>query len=433
MILKMSVIPSLTSMTATKKKINGVFYVGSVIAAAAIILIAASVMGSALITPHQVIASIEDTIEEGEGERVAVGGILDGNLTVSVNQFSPAAVEIQTGESVTFYAPENSTEVHNVVIDMSNGTIISGNELPFILPQEVDPEQQLELAPPFNFGEFIIQEQQPDGRQAIITLNKAAYYPTVADQANNTRYLIDVEEHEQLVEEARQQGFFEPQNLSANYTMNGTETIVTSGIILDVGGFDALFAEEEGLFEEEGEVSAENTTAAPTTPIPPAEIGEENAICSILNSMAHEIIHYQQWLIDPNFDEEKAEVEAENESTKLVDDYYGISFINEIIVHQKIWTIENEKGVPTTICDGEESMPFWSSELRTEDFIKSVDFYREFHILEISLIDFVNRWLPNLEKDELIVGTNLKGKYLIGIDWNPQELLEQIRNEMNVY
>src|SRR5918999_5028665 len=267
MILKMSVIPSLTSMTTTNKKINGVFYVSSVIAAAAII-IAASVMGSALLTPQQVLASIEDTMEEGERERVAVGGILDGNLTVSVNQFSPAAVEIQSGESVTFYAPDNSTEVHNVVIDMSNGTIISGNELPFILPQEVDPEQQLELAPPFNFGEFIIQEQEPDGRQAIITLNKAVYYPTVADQENNPRYLIDVEEHEQLTEEARQQGFFEPQNLSANYTMNGTETIVTSGIILDVGGFDALFAEEEG--------EAANMTAA-TTPIPPAETGQENA------------------------------------------------------------------------------------------------------------------------------------------------------------
>src|SRR5918999_149009 len=282
MILKMSVIPSLTSMTTTNKKINGVFYVSSVIAAAAII-IAASVMGSALLTPQQVLASIEDTMEEGERERVAVGGILDGNLTVSVNQFSPAAVEIQSGESITFYAPDNSTEVHNVVIDMSNGTIISGNELPFILPQEVDPEQQLELAPPFNFGEFIIQEQEPDGRQAIITLNKAVYYPTVADQENNTRYLIDVEEHEQLVEEARQQGFFEPQNLSANYTLNGTETVVTSGIILDVGGFDALVAEEEGeaanmtAVTDATDTNATTTTEAATSPIPPAEIGQENA------------------------------------------------------------------------------------------------------------------------------------------------------------
>lgn len=105
--------------------------------------------------------------------------------------------------------------------------------------------------------------------QAIITLNKVVYYPSVADQENNTRYLIDVEEHQQLVEEARQQGFFEPQNLSANYTLNGTETVVSSGIILDVAGFDALFEEEEG--------EAANTTATTTTPIPPAEIGQENA------------------------------------------------------------------------------------------------------------------------------------------------------------
>ena len=267
------------SMTTTKKSNNSAFYVSyvSYVIAAAAILMAAGVTGSALLTPHQAIASIDNTIEEVE--RVSVGGILNGNLTVSVNQFSPAAVEIQTGESVRFYAPDNSTEVHNVIFDMTNGSTISGLELPFILPQGADPEQ-LELAPPFNFGESIIQEQ-PDGMQAIISLNKGAYYPTVADQENNTRYLIDVEEYQQLIEEARQQGFFEPQNLSANYTMNGTEAIVSSGIILDVGGFDALFEEEEG---EEANMTAANdaidinaTTDAATTPIPPAEIGQENA------------------------------------------------------------------------------------------------------------------------------------------------------------
>jgi plastocyanin len=267
-------------MTATKNT-NGLFHVSYVIATAAI-LMAAGITGSTLLTPHQVLASIQDTIEaEGEGERVSVGGILDGNLTVSVNQFSPAAVEIQTGESVTFYAPENSTEVHNVVFDMTNGSTISGLELPFIVPQGTDPEQ-LELAPPFNFGEPIIQEQ-PDGREAVITLNKGVYYPTVADQENNTRYLIDVEEHEQLVEEARQQGLFEPQDLSANYTMNGTETIVTSGIILDVGGFDALFEEEEGGAANTtaaADATGTNATAA-AAPIPPAEIGQENATAAV--------------------------------------------------------------------------------------------------------------------------------------------------------
>jgi plastocyanin len=258
----------------TTKKNNSAFYVGSVIAAAAI-LTAVGVTGSTSLTPQQVAASIDNTIEEEE--RVSVGA---GNITESINQFFPAAVEIQTGESITFYAPQNSTEVHNVIFDMTNGSTISDLWLPFILPQGADPEQ-LELAPPFNFGESIIQEQ-PDGRQAVISLNKGAFYPTVADSENNTRYLIDVQELQQLTEEAMQQGLFEPPNLSANYTINGTEAIVSSGIILDVRGFEAL--------EEEGEVSAANMTAVTTnatddtnatavitTPIPPEETGQENA------------------------------------------------------------------------------------------------------------------------------------------------------------
>ncbi len=188
-------------------------------------------------------------------------------------------MEIQRGESVTFYAPQNSTEVHNIIFDLSNGSIISSLELPFILPEGSDPDQ-LELVPPFNFGDSIIIEQ-PDGRESIITLNKAAFYPTIADSENNTRYLLDVEELQQLTEETTQQGSFEPLNLSANYTMNGTETIVSSGIILDVSGFQAL--EEEVSAANITATTTTNTTdsnatAVITTPIPPTETRQENTM-----------------------------------------------------------------------------------------------------------------------------------------------------------
>ncbi|MFU2018538.1 hypothetical protein ACM6Q7_26490 [Peribacillus butanolivorans] len=49
-----------------------------------------------------------------------------------------------------------------------------------------------------------------------------------------------------------------------------------------------------------------------------SERGEEDAVFTILNSMAHEIIHYQQLIEDRDFDED----EAENTSTILVDNYY---------------------------------------------------------------------------------------------------------------
>ena len=235
---------------------------GCVIAAAAI-LIAAGVTGSAFLTPQKVTAST-DTIEEEE--RVSVGG---GNMTISVNQFSPAAVEIQTGESVTFYAPQNSTEVHNVIFDLSNGSTISDILLPFTLPSGISAEQaeSLQLAPPFNLGEPITQNMY-DGTQAIIGANKVAFYPAIVDQDNNTRYLIDQEELQQQTEQAMQQGLFEPPSLSANYTMNGTEAVVSSGIILDVSGFEAL---EEGG----GEVSAVTTNDTNTNATAVTEEGGE--------------------------------------------------------------------------------------------------------------------------------------------------------------
>src|SRR5215203_2357972 len=324
----------------TMRENNSAFYVGSVIAAAAII-IAAGVTGSALLTPQQVTAST-DTIEEEE--RVSVGG---GNMTISFNQFSPAAVEIQTGESVTFYAPQNSTEVHNVIFDLSNGSTISDILLPFTLPSGISAEQagSLQLAPPFNLGEPITQNIS-DGIQAIIGANKVAFYPAVVDQENNTRYLIDQEELRQQTEKAMQQGLFEPPSLSANYTMNGTEAVVSSGIVLDISGFEDLEGEgggggggevpplqypilndftvtfeEPGTYEyfcafhpgmygivtvagEEGEAAGEraevsaanmtttttndtntNATAVTTTPIPPEETGQENATATAASNV----------------------------------------------------------------------------------------------------------------------------------------------------
>ena len=241
-------------MTAKKekKKNNSTFYLLSALAAAAI-LMTACVTGSVLFMPRHVIASIDNSIEEEE--RVAVGG---GNITVSLNQFQPATVEIQKGESVTFYAPQNSTEVHNVIFDLSNDSIVSSLELPFILPKGANNTDQLKPASPFNFGDPIII-RQPEGREAIVSLNKAVFYPTVADKENNTRYLLDVEELQRLAENSTQQGLFEPLNLSANYTINGTETLVSSGIILDVSGFQAL---GDGVGDE---VSGANITATTTT------------------------------------------------------------------------------------------------------------------------------------------------------------------------
>src|SRR5918999_5852449 len=192
-------------------------------------------------------------------QRVSVGG---GNVTFSVNQFSPQITEIQPGESVTFFAPNGSIEHHNVIFDLTNGTTLSDLWLPFTLPSDVlggevptDVSEELLLAPPYNLGEPMIQNLTAmDGTtQAIIGLNKVAWQPAVVDQNDNVIYLEEQELRQQMrqVDEAFQGGP-QPSPLSTSYTMDGTERIVSSGIILDVNGYAIL----EELFPEEGEGGA---------------------------------------------------------------------------------------------------------------------------------------------------------------------------------
>ena len=259
-------------------------YAGSIAVVATMILITVSIAAPTLLLTQTAIGSIDDeqggsttttndtnmtTTTTNAGNtttsptapdrvttpRVAVGG---GNITFSVNQFSPQITEIQPGESVTFFAPQGSIEVHNVIFDLTNGTTISDIGVPFTLSSDVlggevptDVSEELLPAPPYNLGEPIIQNTTTDGTtQAIIGFNKVAFYPTVVDQDGNVRYLEEEELNRQMLqmEQAFDQGSAMPSPLSASYTMDGTESVVSSGIVLDVNGFAAL----EELFPEEG-------------------------------------------------------------------------------------------------------------------------------------------------------------------------------------
>ena len=96
---------------------NDPFHAGPVIIAAMIILIMASISAPALLFTQTAVASTEGqgstittttttgtttttpTAPNNATQRVAVGG---GNISLSINQFSPQTVEIQPGDSVTF-------------------------------------------------------------------------------------------------------------------------------------------------------------------------------------------------------------------------------------------------------------------------------------------------------------------------------------------
>ena len=237
------------------------------------------------------------TANDNATQRIAVGG---GNMNISINQFSPQTTEIQPGESVTFFAANGSTEVHNVIFDLNNGTTVSDIGVPFTLPPAISEEattdvsEELLPAPPYNLGEPIIIQNTTDGTQAIVGFNKIAFYPAVVDQNGNVRYL-DEEGIRRQMEESLQQGMFMPSNLSTSYTMDGTETVVSSGIMLDVTGFAPL--EEEVVQEQQQAQPAEEAELPPPTyPIMSSftvtfnEPGTYNYFCAFHPAMFGQVI-----------------------------------------------------------------------------------------------------------------------------------------------
>jgi hypothetical protein len=68
-------------------------------------------------------------------------------------------------------------------------------------------------------------------------------------------------------------------------------------------------------------------------------------------------------------------------------------------------------------------MPFWSKHSRAEHIIESVAAYNGMTITELSLDDWKGRWLPGLERDQLLVGLNWSGASATGYDVSPAEVL----------
>jgi hypothetical protein len=133
--------------------------------------------------------------------RVAVGG---GNVTVQHYTFEPQMVEIDAGESVTWYSPTEFNELHTVTF-VQDFNLTSDIILPFDVPESTE----FELLPPFNIGEPLTMET-PNGTAAVIALNKLTFYPAVADSNGNITYL---------------------NGTNIQYTMDGSEKALNCGII----------------------------------------------------------------------------------------------------------------------------------------------------------------------------------------------------------
>jgi len=105
-------------------------------------------------------------------------------------------------------------------------------------------------------------------------------------------------------------------------------------------------------------------------------------------------------------------------------------FIERAIRAESVWALKGEDGFAwceSNDHEGQDVIMFWSDRAYAERARKSE--FLEFTPIEISLFDFLFRWLPGMSKDKVLAGANWTGQ-LIGIENDPNELQGQIINYM---
>lgn len=105
------------------------------------------------------------------------------------------------------------------------------------------------------------------------------------------------------------------------------------------------------------------------------------------------------------------------------------AFYKEVLENNTVFTIRDKDGYPAPYSNPNEerAMPFWSLQSRAEKIIASVPAYTDFEPVEISLQEFKEKWLPGLEKDQLLVGINWSGDTAHGYDETPEEVLKYLQ------
>ena len=159
------------------------FYAG-LLASVLLILVASGPSTFATITESTQPTGTTDQ-SDGSEEAIVTVAIGEGsNDTIQHYTYTPQTVEINAGDSVTWYSPSESSDIHTVSF-RGDPSILPSILLPFSVPSGAT---DFEPMPPFNQGEPVIIPA-PDGGEAIVALNKQTWYPAVIGVNNQTTYL----------------------------------------------------------------------------------------------------------------------------------------------------------------------------------------------------------------------------------------------------
>lgn len=103
------------------------------------------------------------------------------------------------------------------------------------------------------------------------------------------------------------------------------------------------------------------------------------------------------------------------------------AFFDEVQRLGEVWAVRDKNGFPAPVnADGVRSMPFWSLASRARKIQSTVPAYRGFEVVSIPLDDWRSRWLPGLERDNLLIGLNWSGARATGYDVLPADALSSL-------
>ncbi|GGT22688.1 DUF2750 domain-containing protein [Nonomuraea spiralis] len=86
------------------------------------------------------------------------------------------------------------------------------------------------------------------------------------------------------------------------------------------------------------------------------------------------------------------------------------AFFRALASNRAVWTLQDENGCPALMTpSGRRSIPFWSSRSRADKIIRTVPAYASMELTEIDIDNWVLEWLPDLKRDDLLVGINWSG------------------------
>ena len=107
-------------------------------------------------------------------------------------------------------------------------------------------------------------------------------------------------------------------------------------------------------------------------------------------------------------------------------------FVQRVIASGQVWGLKSADGWVCSASAGEGDehrsvMPFWSDRAYAKQCAKEQ--WSHYEPTTIPLALFLERWLPGMEADECLVGTNWNAD-LCGYEIEPQDLKQELENEM---